>query len=89
MANSSQALKRARQGEKRRIQNMTLRTKLRTYIKRVAYSADAGDAEKTAEAYKVAAPIIDASVNKGLIHRNKAARLKSRLNARIVKLQQA
>ena len=89
MANSSQALKRARQGEKRRQQNMSLRTKLRTHIKRVVYSADEGDATKTSEAYKTAVPIIDSSVNKGLLHKNKAARLKSRLNARIVKLQQA
>lgn len=89
MANSPQALKRAKQSEKSRQQNMTLRTRLRTHIKRVVYRADEGDSEATTTAYKEAVPYIDSAVNKGLIHRNKAARLKSRLNARIVKLQQA
>jgi small subunit ribosomal protein S20 len=89
LANSAQALKRARQAEKNRQLNMAARTRLRTKIKRVVYSADEGNAETTAEAYKDAVPFIDSAVNKGLIHRNKAARLKSRLNARIVKLKQA
>ena len=89
MANSAQALKRAKQAEKSRQQNMALRTRLRTYIKRVINSADQGNTEETTVAYKNAVPYIDSAVNKGLIHRNKAARLKSRLNARIVKLQQA
>lgn len=89
MANSAQALKRSKQAEKSRQQNMTIRTRLRTYIKRVTNSADEGNTEGTVVAYKDAVPFIDSAVNKGLIHRNKAARLKSRLNARIVKLQQA
>jgi len=89
LANSAQALKRSKQAEKSRQQNMTSRTRLRTYIKRVINSADEGNAEGTTIAYKDAVPYIDSAVNKGLIHRNKAARLKSRLNARIVKLQQA
>ena len=89
MANSAQSLKRAKQAEKRRQRNVTFRSKLRTHIKRVVYGADEGNAETTAEAYKIAVPFIDSAVTKGLIHKNKAARLKSRLNARIVKLQQA
>mgnify|MGYP003384189297 FL=1 len=89
MANSAQALKRAKQAEKSRQQNMASRTRLRTQIKRVIYSADEGNSEGTAEAYKTAVPFIDSAVNKGLIHKNKAARLKSRLNARVAKLQQA
>jgi len=89
LANSAQALKRSKQAEKRRQQNVATRSKLRTYIKQVVYKAEEGDAEKTSAAYKTAAPLIDAAVNKGLIHKNKAARLKSRLNTRILKLQQA
>jgi len=89
LANSAQALKRAKQAEKSRQQNMTLRSRLRTKIKSVVYSAEEGNSEATASAYKEAVPFIDSAVNKGLIHRNKAARLKSRLNARVVKLQQA
>jgi len=87
LANSAQALKRAKQAEKSRQLNMAARTRLRTKIKRVVYSAEEGNAEDTATAYKEAVPYIDAAVNKGLIHRNKAARLKSRLNARVVKLK--
>ena len=89
MANSAQSLKRAKQAEKRRQRNVAFRTKLRTHIKRVIYGADEGNVETTADAYKAAVPLIDSAVTKGLIHRNKAARLKSRLNSRIVKLQQA
>jgi len=89
LANSAQALKRAKQAEKSRQQNMALRSRLRTKIKSIVYSAEEGNAETTASAYKEAVPFIDSAVNKGIIHRNKAARLKSRLNARVVKLQQA
>jgi len=89
LANSAQALKRAKQAEKNRQTNMAARTRLRTKIKRVIYSADDGNAEASETAYKEAVPYIDGAVTKGLIHRNKAARLKSRLNARVVKLKQA
>lgn len=89
MANSAQALKRAKQAEKNRQLNMSARTRLRTKIKSVVYSANDGNAEASEVAYKEAVPFIDSAVNKGLIHKNKAARLKSRLNARIVKLKQA
>lgn len=89
MANSAQALKRAKQAEKNRQLNMAARTRLRTKIKRVVYSADEGDAVATEVAYKEAVPYIDNAVTKGLIHRNKAARLKSRLNTCVLKLKQA
>lgn len=55
----------------------------RTYVKQVVYAIEAGDKSKAEEAYKSAVPVIDAICNKGLIHKNKAARHKSRLNARI------
>ena len=89
MANSAQSLKRAKQAKKRRQLNVAFRSKLRTHIKRVVYGADEGNLETTTTAYKLAVPLIDSAVTKGLIHKNKAARLKSRLNTRIVKLQQA
>ena len=76
MANSAQSLKRAKQAEKRRQRNVTFRSKLRTHIKRVVYGADEGNVETTADAYKIAVPFIDSAVTKGLIHKNKAARLK-------------
>ena len=87
MANSPQALKRARQAKKRRERNMSLRSRLRTYVKRVVNSAEAGDVEQASTALQQAIPFIDSAVNKGLIHKNKAARTKSRLNTRVRSLQ--
>lgn len=83
MANSNQARKRARQAEKHRKHNQHLRSMLRTSIKKVVYAIDAGDKEKAAAAYKEGMPVIDRMADKGLIHKNKAARHKSRLNAQI------
>ncbi|MFV8784159.1 30S ribosomal protein S20 [Microbulbifer bruguierae] len=86
MANSPQAKKRARQNEKRRNHNASLRSMVRTYIKKVVAAIDAGDAEKAKTAYAAAVPVIDRMADKGIIHKNKAARHKSRLNAQIKKL---
>ncbi len=83
MANSPQARKRARQAEKRRKHNASRRSMMRTYIKKVVRAIEAGEKEAAVEAYKAAVPIIDRMANKGLIHKNKAARHKSRLNAHI------
>lgn len=83
MANSASARKRARTAEVSRQHNVNIRSNLRTHIKNVVKAIDAGDAETAQKNYTAAAPVIDASVSKGIIHRNKAARHKSRLNARI------
>ena len=83
MANSAQARKRARQAEKRRQHNASLRSMLRTAIKKVVYAVDAGEKDKASEAYKAAVPMIDSMANKNIITANKAARHKSRLNSRI------
>ena len=80
MANSSSARKRVRQAERHREHNVALRSRLRTAIKNVIKAVNAHDKELAKEAYKKAVPIIDSSVNKHLIHKNKAARHKSRLN---------
>ncbi|MEJ2423681.1 MAG: 30S ribosomal protein S20, partial [Candidatus Thiodiazotropha sp.] len=80
MANSAQARKRARQADKHRARNLAQRSELRTYVKKVAKQIAAGSKEGAVEAYKQAVPAIDSAVNKGLIHKNKAARHKSRLN---------
>jgi small subunit ribosomal protein S20 len=55
----------------------------RTFIKKVIAAVEAGDKEQAQSAYNAAAAVIDKTANKGLIHKNKAARQKSRLNARI------
>ncbi len=87
MANSAQAKKRAVQAEKHRQLNASQRSMLRTYIKKVIKAIATKDAEQAQAAYKVAVPVIDSMANKGLIHKNKAARHKSRLNAHIHALQ--
>ncbi len=83
MANSAQAKKRARQNEKRRQHNASLRSMVRTYIKKVNAAIDSGDQAVALQAFNDAAPVIDRMADKGIIHKNKAARHKSRLNAHI------
>lgn len=83
MANSPQAKKRARQAEKRRQHNASQRSELRTVIKKVVKSIAAGNKGEAEQAYKTAVPVIDSMVNKGITHRNKAARHKGRLFAHI------
>lgn len=83
MANSPQAKKRARQAEKSRVRNAGQRSNVRTFVKKVLAAVKTGNKEQAEAAFKIAAPIMDAAVNKGLIHKNKAARGKSRLSAKI------
>ena len=83
MANIASDKKRARQAVKNRLHNASQRSKLRTKIKAVVNSIAAGDKSAAESAYKAAMPVIDSAVSKGLIHTNKAARHKSRLNTRI------
>ena len=81
MANIKSARKRARQAVKRRAHNMSLRSRMRTQIKKVISAVASGDKEAAAQEYRAAVPEIDRMANKGIIHANKAARHKSRLNA--------
>lgn len=83
MANSLSARKRARQAEKHRLNNASQRSHVRTRIRKVVAAIEAGDRSAAEAAYKEAVPAIDRAVSKGLMHRNKAARHKSRLNQHI------
>ena len=83
MANSAQAKKRARQAEKRRVHNTSLRSMVRTYIKRVYAAIAANDAAQATAALNEAVPIIDKMVSKGIMHKNKAARHKSRMSKQV------
>lgn len=83
MANSAQAAKRARQAERRRQNNAAHRSTMRTHVKKVVKAIKAGDKRGATEAYQAAVSVIDCTVKKGLIHKNKAARHKGRLNAHI------
>jgi len=88
VANSPQAKKRARQAEKRRTHNSSLRSLVRTNIKKINAAIDSGSAEDAKAAYDNAIPVIDRMADKGIIHKNKAARHKSRLNSQIKALSQ-
>jgi small subunit ribosomal protein S20 len=83
MANTAQAKKRAKQAEKSRVRNAGQRSNLRTFIKKVLVAVKSGDKEKAQAAFNIAQPIIDSAINKGIIHKNKAARGKSRLSAKV------
>jgi small subunit ribosomal protein S20 len=83
VANSPQAKKRARQAEKRRSHNASLRSLVRTVIKKVNAAVGSGDHAAAKTAYDNAVPVIDRMADKGIIHKNKAARHKSRLNAQV------
>ena len=87
MANSPQARKRARQAEKRRRQNASQRSMVRTYIKRVDAAIESREYDAATAALNDAIPVIDRIASKGIMHKNKAARHKSRLNAKVAALK--
>lgn len=83
MANIKSARKRARQGEHHRQHNAAMRSHVRTTIKKVLNAVKSGDKDAAQAAYKDAVPAIDTSVSKGIMHKNKAARHKHRLNQKV------
>ena len=83
MANSPQAKKRARQADKRRLHNDALESEMRTYIKQVRAAASDNNTEQATASYKNAVQKIDRLAGNRVIHPNRAARIKSRLNALI------
>ncbi|MBS3804604.1 MAG: 30S ribosomal protein S20 [Oleiphilaceae bacterium] len=89
MANTAQAKKRARQNENSRKHNASLRSMARTYMKKVQVQIDAGNYEEAQAAFKTCQPIIDSMVNKGVFAKNKVARQKSRMVAKIKGLKAA
>jgi small subunit ribosomal protein S20 len=85
LANSKQAKKRARQAEKHRVHNSSRRSEMRTYLKDVTKCITDGNLSQAQELYRKAASMVDKLANKGLIHKNKASRHKSRLCVQITK----
>ncbi|GGD66489.1 30S ribosomal protein S20 [Lacimicrobium alkaliphilum] len=83
MANIKSAKKRAIQAEKRRQHNASRRSMTRSSLKKVLAAIAAGDKTAAQSAYSAAVPLLDRMATKGLIHKNKAARHKSRLAAKI------
>ena len=89
MANIKSAKKRAIQSEKRRQQNASQRSMMRTFIKKTYAAVLTADVTASTEAYKKMVPVLDRMASKGLIHKNKAARHKARLNAHVKALSAA
>ncbi len=83
MANTAQARKRARQSVARNQHNSSLRSMLRTAIKRVRSAVVAGDKATATDTLQKATSVIDRVADKNIIHKNKAARHKSRLAAAV------
>ena len=86
MANIASAKKRARQADVRNKHNSSRRSMMRTYMKKVQKAIEANDKAGATEAMKAAVPLLDRAAKNGLIHKNKAARHKSRLNEQIKEL---
>lgn len=87
MANSPQARKRAKQNTVRRLRNSSQKSAMRTEIKRFETAIEAGDKATATSAYVAASSKIDEASRKGLHHKNRGARLKSRLNKRLQAIQ--
>jgi len=83
LANTKSAEKAARQAAQHRTHNVTLRSRMRTAIRKVNDAVTKGNKEEAQSSYRAAVPIIDSMVNKNIIHRNQADRHKSRLAARV------
>ena len=86
LANIKSAKKRARQSEQRRLRNISARSMVRTALKKVVKAIEAKDKAAAVAAFTAAQPVMDRYAARGLIHKNKAARHKSRLNAKIHEL---
>ena len=79
MANTSSARKRVRQNERHKENNMALKSRMRTSVKKVIKAIDEKNANEATELFKKAQPLIDSLARKGIIHKNKAANQKRKL----------
>lgn len=83
MANIKSAIKRIRTSEKRRLENKTRTSRIRTFIKKVDTAIESGDTAAAKEAFQNLQPEIQRGANKGVMHKNTASRTLSRLSARV------
>ncbi len=86
MANIKSAIKRIRSSERKRMRNKPVRSALKTYVKSAQTQIGSGDTDMSAEAVVRAISALDKAASKGIIHRNQAARRKSRLMAKLNKI---
>ena len=89
MANIKSAIKRLRSAERRRLHNRVYRGQARTAVKKARHLMDAGRFEEAREAVQVAVGVLDKAAAKGIIHKNNAARRKSRLMQRLNQIERA
>lgn len=82
MANIKSQIKRVKTNEKRRQRNKSVRSSIRTAVRRFREAAEAGDAEKSIELQRAAAKALDKAASKGVIHKNQAANRKSAMARR-------
>jgi len=87
LANIKSAIKRNRQNEKRRIHNRVYRGSARTYVRKALDLIESGDVEASREATMTAVKALDKAAQKGIIHKNNAARRKSRLMKKLAALE--
>jgi small subunit ribosomal protein S20 len=85
LANTRSAEKRNRQSQKRRARNVSVRTRVKSAVKKVRESIERGELAAAQEAFVVAARLIDQASSKGVVHRNTASRKISRLAAAVAK----
>jgi small subunit ribosomal protein S20 len=83
MPNTKSAKKRLRQSLERRARNRAVKSAVKTQIRKASDAVTAGNAEQTQAEFRLAVKKLDQAASKGVLHRNTAARLKSRLNARV------
>ncbi|MGH8904420.1 MAG: 30S ribosomal protein S20 [Egibacteraceae bacterium] len=83
MANTASQIKRNRQNERRRIRNKSVRSALKTYLKKFRAAAEASDHKAAAQAYQTAAQKLDKAAQSGVVHRNFAANHKSKMAQRL------
>ena len=86
MANIKSQIKRNRQNEKRRLRNKSVKSSLKTAIRKFHEGAATGDAEATADRLRAASRQLDKAVSKGVIHKNQAANRKSAIAKRLASL---
>ena len=89
MANTKSAIKRLRSAERRRLHNRVYRVGARTAVKKARRAMDMGDPEQAREAVRVAVRALDKAAEKGIIHKNNAARRKSRLMRQLNQIERA
>jgi small subunit ribosomal protein S20 len=87
MPNTASAKKQLRQSEESRARNRAVKSSLRTQIRKIRESLKSGNLQATQAEFNIAARSLDKAASKGVIHANRAARLKSRISAAIKKLK--